>query len=317
MLDINGNPVYIPTSSTTPTLQVHRSGFYRAAYVQDTWQPSKRFTLNYGLRADWYKQSQNLDQPTISTIVLSPRLNFSYSLDKQTALRWSYDRIFNTPPLAQGAVVGEPIQPETLDQYDVSVERQLAPGQTVKLAYYIKNIHNQVDVGLLVPGSQIGLYSGVTFQYGGVHGIEFSYDITPTKSYGWDAYLNYSYSIARPNGVDNTGAPVPDFNDHDQRNTVGLGVAYTWKSAASAALTLNYGSGLASSMVTLDGKRTPRTQIDLRLTTGPRVFKGSGGVGLDIENLLDDHTVINFQSGFSGTRFQSGRRVLLSVFGNF
>jgi outer membrane receptor protein involved in Fe transport len=317
VLDINGNPVYRATSNNPATLKVHRSGFYRAAYLQDTWQMSKRFNVNYGVRADWYKQTQNLGQPTISTFHLCPRLNFTYSADRLTTLRWSYNRLFNTPPLAQGAVVGQPIEPELLDQYDVSVERQIARGQTMKIAYYVKQIHNQVDTGLLIPGSQIGLYSAVNLQYGGIHGIEFSYELTPVKEYGWDAYVNYTYSIARPNGVDNTGAPVPDFNDHDQRNTLGIGVAYNWKSGASAAVTINHGSGLASSPTGTDGRRIPRTQVDLRLSTGPKPFHGRGGVGLDITNIFDDRTVINFQSAFSGTRFQQGRRILASAFVRF
>jgi outer membrane receptor protein involved in Fe transport len=313
--DVNGNPVFMPTSGTTPNLQVHRSGFYRAGYIQDTWRSSRKFVVNYGLRGDWYKQGQNLGQPVVSVKTISPRLNFSYAPDPKTALRWSYNKLFNTPPLAQGAVVGQPIEPEILDQYDLSVERRIGPGQSLHLAYYIKDIRNQVDTGLLIPGSQIGIYSAVNFAVGGVHGVEFSYDIVPARgrNYGFDAAFNYSYSIARPNGKDNTGTNVPDFNDHDQRNTLSLDVGYTWKSGALASFSINHGSGLASSPIPPSNNRVPRTQIDLRFGTGPRLFRGRGGIGLSVENLLDDHTVINFQSAFSGTRFQQARRILLNA----
>ncbi len=313
--DVNGNSVYVPGSGTTPTLQVHRSGFYRAAYLQDTWRASRKFVVNYGLRGDWYKQGQNLGQSVVSVIALSPRLNFSYAPDPKTAFRWSYNRLFNTPPLAQGAVVGQPIEPEILDQYDLSAERRIGQGQSLHLAYYIKQIRNQVDTGLLIPGSQIGIYSAINFQYGGVHGVEFSYDIAPAhgRTYGLDASFSCSYSIARPNGKDNTGANVPDFNDHDQRNTLSLDMGYTWKSGAVASFSINHGSGLASSPIPPSVKRVPRTQIDLRLSTGPRLFHGRGGLGLSVENLLDDRTVINFQSAFSGTRFQQARRILLNA----
>ncbi len=174
-----------------------------------------------------------------------------------------------------------------------------------------------MDTGLLIPGSQIGIYSAVNFQYGGVHGVEFAYELTPPKGTGLDVSLNYTYSVARPNGVDNTGAPVPDFNDHDQRNTVGLDLGYTWKSGASVSMTINHGSGLASSPIPPSDKRIPRTRVDLHLTTGPRLLWGHGGLGLDVVNLFDDRTVINFQSAFSGTRFQQGRSILLSLFANF
>ena len=321
--DVNGNAVYAPTSGTSPTLNVHRAGWYRAAYAQDTWKTSRRFTINYGLRLDWYRQSQDLGQPVIDTLTLSPRLNFSYTLDGLTSLRLSYNRLFNTPPLAQGAVVGQPIEPETLDQYDISVQRQLATNQTLTLAYYIKDIRNQVDTGLLIPGSQIGLYSALNFQHGGVHGIEFSYDLVPglgkdrKPRSGIDLNLNYTYSIAAPSGVDNTGAPVPTYNDHDQRNTLGFGFGYHWRNGALMGLELQHGSGLASSIVPPSALRTPRTQVNLHAGFGPQALHNRGGLNLDVENLFDDRTVINFQSGFSGTRFQQGRRVLLSLSGSF
>lgn len=316
--DVNGNPVYVPTSSNVPNLHVHRAGFYRAAYIQDTWRVTRKLTMNYGLRADWYRQSQNLGQDTVDTLAISPRLNLSYTLDPQTAIRASYNRLFNTPPLAQGAVVGSAIQPEILDQYDLSIQRQLGPNQTLSLAYYMKDIRNQVDTGLLIPGSQIGLYSAVNFQVGGVHGLELAYDIAPKKGRsGIDAYINYTYSVARPAGLDNTGAPVPLFNDHDQRNTIGLGVAYDWASGAAVGIELQHGSGLASSPIPPSTKRTPRTQLNLHANLAPRALNNRGGVNLDIINLFDDRTVINYQSAFSGTRFQQGRRILFSVSGSF
>lgn len=316
--DVNGNPIYNATSGAVPNLNVHRSGFYRAAFAQDTWRVGKRLTANYGLRADWYKQSSGQAQSAVDTISLSPRVNLSYALDGLTSARASYNRLFNTPPLAQGAIIGAAIQPEILDQYDLSIQRQLSPTQTLSLAYYIKDIRNQVDTGLLIPGSQIGIYSAINFQFGGVHGIEFAYDAAPKKGRsGIDAYLNYTYSIAKPGGVDNTGAPVPQYNDHDQRNTVGAGFGYDWGSGANVGLTLEHGSGLASSPIPPSTLRTPRTQLNFHTNLAPRAFNGRGGLSLDIVNLLDDRTVINFESAFSGTRFQQGRRILLSLTGSF
>jgi outer membrane receptor protein involved in Fe transport len=314
-VDVNGYPIFTATGAS-PTLQVSRTGAYRAAYLQDTWKIGK-VTLNYGLRGDWFNQNQNLGQPDIHTFELSPRANFEYQISRNTDLRFAYNHLFNAPPLAQGAVVGQAIKPETLDQYDVAVSHKFSPTQNATLAYYYKDIRNQVDTGLLIPGSQIGLYSAVNFDRGAVHGIEFSYNITAKKAVGWDAYLNYSYSTAAPNGNDNTGTPAPDFNDHDQRQTVGAGLAYTWGSGASGALTLEHGSGLASSVVAPDTNRTPRTEVDAHLGTSPRFFGGLGSLAVDISNILDDRTVINFQSGFSGTRFQQGRKVTVSLSGKF
>ena len=316
-LDVNGNPVFIATSNVYPTLSVQRVGGYKTGYLQDTWQVSKRLTANYGVRLDSYNQNQDLGQGSVSAVEYSPRINFSYKASVHDDLRWSYDRLFNTPPLAQGAIVGQPIQPETLNQYDVSWEHRMGHGQSLSLGYYYKDIKNQVDVGLLIPGSEIGLYSGVNFQQGAVHGTEFSYNLAPASGAGWDAYLNASYSAAMPNGRDNTGALVPNYNDHDQRTSIGTGLAYAWKSGASAAATFDYGSGLASSVILPNPSRTSRTQTDLHLNTGDHLFGGKGGLGLDVTNLFDSRNVINFQSGFSGTRFQLGRTILVSAFCKF
>ncbi|MEI8281409.1 MAG: TonB-dependent receptor [Armatimonadota bacterium] len=314
-LDINGNPVFTATGAI-PTLNVHRTGSYKAAYIQDTYRAGK-FTANYGLRGDWYSQEQNLGQTNISTFELSPRVNLEYQSDSKTVFRAAYNHLFNSPPLAQGAVIGAAIQPETLNQYDFAVTKKLASNRSVTVAYYYKDITNQVDTGLLIPGSQIGLYSAVNLARGGVHGVEVSYDIGAPKGGGWDSYLHYSLSAAKPNGVDSTGADVPDFNDHDQRHTVGVGAAFTWKNGASFSATLDYGSGLASSPIAPSESRNPRSQVDLHYSTGEQLFKGKGGLNFDVSNLFDSRTVINFQSAFSGTRFMQGRRIGLSVFGRF
>ncbi len=316
VLDVYGNPVYRASSNVVPTVLVQRQGWYDAAYLQDTWKISKRLTANYGLRYDWYYMSESGQPSPVNKVLLSPRLNFSYDLSKKDTLRWSYNKLFNTPPLAQGALVGAPIVPETLDQYDVSIEHQLNPFQDLKLAYYAKQMRNQVDTGLLIPGSEIGLFSAVNFQYGGVHGVELTYDVFAPKGVGWDGYLNVSYSKAAPNGLDNTGAQAPMFNDHDQRETLGAGLAYTWKNQATAALVFSYGSGLASSIIR-NGERVSRSETNLKYTSSPFLFQHHGGFGIDVENLFDDRTVINFQSGFSGTRFMEGRRIMFSLFEHF
>ncbi|MCW3100569.1 MAG: hypothetical protein JWL77_6187 [Chthonomonadaceae bacterium] len=328
VMDVLGHQVYNinPNNPNAPIVNVHRTGFYRAAYLQDTWNANKRLTLNYGLRFDWYRQSQNLGANPVDQANLSPRVNLSYLVAKRTVGRISYNRLFIQPPLAQGAVLGASIVPETLSQYDASIERQVGPGQTFKIAYYVKDIRNQIDTGLLIPFTQIGVFSTLNFTDGNVHGLELSYDLTPRNNVGLSAYANYTNSLAKPNGVDNVGGDAPDYNDHDQLNTINVGAAYTWRSGASAGLNLYYGSGLASSsLVSLvssnavdNGSRQSTTQVNLSLSSGPRLFPGGhGGVTLTIANLFDDRSVLNFNSGFSGTRFVQGRTILFGINGKF
>jgi outer membrane receptor protein involved in Fe transport len=309
--DVNGNPVYIATGQS-PVLNVSKSAYYAAAYAQDTWKIG-HLEANYGFRYDAYHEHENISANDVNLQMLSPRVNLNYTLDKFDDLRAAYNRLFNTPPLSQGGIVGDPIVPETLSQYDLAMTRKVSKYQTATLAYYYKDIRDQVDVGLLVPGSEIGLYSAVNFQRGAVHGLEFSYDVNAPHGVGWDEYFNYTLSAAKPNGFDNTGEPAPFYNDHDQRNTIGLGIAYTWRSGLSIAGVYQDNSGLTSSVVPPSVDRTPRQQLDLHATTGEKIFKGRGGFEVDINNVFDSRQVINFQSGFSGTRFQEGRSITLGM----
>jgi hypothetical protein len=190
-------------------------------------------------------------------------------------------------------------------------------------------MRNQIDTGLLIPNTQIGVYSAVNFTDGAVHGVEFSWELTPKNNVGYGSYASYTNSLAKPNGlVDGIpGTVAPTYNDHDQLNTISLGESYTWKKGQNVALDFYYGSGLGSSgLAAINPNNTaPRStneHTNLIFSTGPGLFGGGakdgrGGVSLIIANIFNDTSIINFNSGFSGTRFDQGRSVMLNVFGRF
>ena len=329
VVDALGQQVYTANpGAVTPNVPVHRSGYYDAFYAQDTWRATSRFTVNYGLRYDLYKQEERIfdSTQTVKKNFLSPRLNASYALTPITVFRASYNKLFLQPPLAQGSVVGAPILPETYDDYNASIERQVARGQTVKLAYYYKNMRNQIDTNLLIPGTQIGVFTSVNFEKGSAHGTELSYALAPRGGVGLGAYLAYANSVDKPEGLQNTGAAVPPYNDHDTLNSLSVGFDYTLKGGAFGGLNVYHSSGTQSSIIgnyypltssaVLDGgHRQAHTEVNLRLG-GPRLA-GAGGLEIDVQNLFNSHSPFNFNSGFSGTRFEQGRRVLLTLTGGF
>src|SRR5258708_30784319 len=95
------------------------------------------------------------------------------------------------PPLSQGASLGLAIPPQTGDLYEGSIERQLTPNQTMKVAYYYKDWRDFADTGLLVPGTQLGVYTTFSHPHVNVKGFEFSYDLTPRGNVGWGGYVTY------------------------------------------------------------------------------------------------------------------------------
>ena len=141
--------------------------------------------------------------------------------------------------------------------------------------------------------------------------------------------MAYTYSVAKPGGLNEVGTPAPTINDHNQYDTLTTGVNYTWRSQAYVSTTLYFGSGEASSSLgpvgpigpdgapTLNnGATTPRTQVDLRLASSPKML-GIAGLQLDVINVFNSLAVDNFNSGFSGTRFQQARTFLLSMNAKF
>ena len=67
-----------------------------AIYVQDTWQPNNRLTLNLGVRADFVKRNDEIfDIVRQNSTAIGPRLGFSYLLtkDSRNVLRGSYVRV--------------------------------------------------------------------------------------------------------------------------------------------------------------------------------------------------------------------------------
>ncbi len=323
--DVYGDPVYLANAgATSPTEYVQKKGHYAAAYAQDTWKVTKKLTFNYGLRFDNYDQTQNSvvagvsGSQSVNKSFLSPRINGAYAFDSKTVFRADIDRLVTQPPLAEGALLGEQIQPETWTQIDAALERQVGPGQSVRVAAYDKFITNQIDTSLLVGQTLMGAYSSVNFQRGHTQGIEFTYNLAPQAIKGLAAYITYTNSLAKPSGnIDGVpGNPAPTYNDHDQLNTLSLGTNYKFaRSGTQLGGDFYFGSGVESSKLTGDLPRQSRYYLNLSLVQ-PHILPH---IDLEflVENVTNNLAVINFESGFSGTRFQQGRAFEVALKGTF
>jgi hypothetical protein len=315
----NGLQLLAPVGDTSSTVNVSRTGWYDAGYIQDTWRVDKRLTANYGFRLDEFSQDQTTSQNGGPGVIghsdlnlLEPRLNLAYSLPARAVLRASYNRLMIIPPSAQGAAPGAVVPPERIDQFETSLEKQTGPGESVKVRYYLKEITDQLDTGLLVPGTQIGAFVTDSIPKDYVRGFEVSYNLFPVRAYGLDGYISYANATAK------TEDDPDPYNDHDQLNTISAGTNYTFKHGEQIGLVDNYGSGVYSSVLslaangTLVGSRTPHNELNLRLATAPNFLAHGSSLVFEVQNLFDDRSLLNFNSGFSGTRFQIGRTILVS-----
>jgi hypothetical protein len=297
-------------TGTAKTVRVKRSGYYAAAYAQDTYKFSPKLTINYGLRFDAYKAEQDLGQPDVKQSDLSPRVNIAYTILPRTVARASYNRLFSQPPLAQGALIGNSAVPQKVTMIESSIERQFPNNQTVKIAGYKKWNSNQLDTAILIPGTQTSVFVTSNIGRSYTNGLEFTYDRAPKNNIGLGGYLTWANAI---NKIIGTEEP---YSDHDQLNTLTLGTSYTLPSGIGVSATGYYGSGAFSSAIR-DDKRNSRTEVNLKIASGPTLFKNGLSADFLIENLFDSRNVINFNSPFTGTRFQQGRRVMLSFTNKF
>ncbi|WP_395090477.1 TonB-dependent receptor domain-containing protein [Armatimonas sp.] len=319
-----GDDYIVGTATATPTLRVKRKGYYGAAYAQDTFKATEKLTVNYGLRLDTFNSQQTVDGTAGASLTatdLSPRVNLAYSVAPKTIVRASYNQLFSQPPLAQGGLIGEAVKPQRVKMIETSLERQLPQNQTIKLAAYRKWFHDQLDTAILIPGTQIGVFSTVNISTGSfANGLELSYDKTPKNGVGLGSFFTWANAINKlVNGEE-------AYSDHDQLNTLSGGLNYGLKNGSNVALSAYYGSGAFSSPIinpqdadaTVDGgKRQARAEFNFRYSTGSKLLPNGLQADLSVENLLDSRSVMNFNSPFTGTRFQQGRRVMLSLTSKF
>lgn len=317
VLDELGNFVYTATGSSIPTVRTDLTRQNRSFFLQDDWRPSSRFSMNFGARWDSYRGEQNRGMDDAEDDMVSPRVNLAYQYDHRTMLRLSYNRLFQAPPLVQGMVIGANPKVAVADQLDFSFERSLGPTSSMKLTGFHKDTDDQVYLRQLVEGLQDGPLAGVNLDNVKTKGIELSLQLTPVNGRGLSGFLNWTNSVSKPHGMASDGSPAPDFMPTDQRNTINAGMNYLWANGASWGFSWELGSGLPGSDLFGDDQRRGRSFANFRFQTAPNALGFFGGVTVDVQNVFDSRTVINFNSPVDGTRFSQGRRITISAFSQF
>jgi hypothetical protein len=356
--------VSVQPGDSTPFAGTDVSGYLLGVYAQDFFRLRNGLNVNFGFRLESYKQDittkyslngQEFGLTGVNTTEFLPRLNLSWLLPGQkikffkspTILRVSYNRMMATPAMGQGNFL--PFSPaddnvpagvrpafavdaQVVDQYDLSIERQLGRDKIIKLSLYSKDITKTLVTQQLIEGLQGGTTAVLNGGSGSVEGVELAFDWLAPRKDGKDlpgpyGYFVFASSTTGPRGQNqrnNFGQPFAQpFYDFDQESTLNLGVAYRFADKSHAGLSLYYGSGLFASASRLPGSPAPfqgresTTVVDAQYVTAPRFLNKRMSLSLEIENLFDSRSRLNYRNDIAGTRFQMGRRIILAATGKF
>lgn len=243
-----------------------------AAYVQNEWDISQNWTVNYGVRGDQYKAFGRTQSQ------LSPRLGVVWQATPDTAVHAGYARNF-TPPstslisdqdiaLFDGTTnavknYGDntPLAQRS-NYYDLGVSQNVGPHLTLGLDTYYREITDLQDDGQF--GAAL-IYSTFNYEFGRVRGAEFtaSYNNGPLS-----AYFNFAYSKAQGKRVVTSQynfdpqdlAYIYDnwiFLDHDQKLTSSGGLNYALTPATKVGMDYLFGSGLRRDGAVPNGATMP------------------------------------------------------------
>ncbi|GLQ86595.1 TonB-dependent receptor [Dyella flagellata] len=241
-----------------------------AFYLQDEWDISDSFTLNYGLRGDRYTAFREESQ-------LSPRVGLVWQATDSTTVHAGYSRYF-TPPQTE-LISNENINAfanttnavknygnntpltERSNYFDAGVQQNVGDW-TFGLDAYYRKVERLQDLGQF--GTAL-VYSTFNYKYGRVRGTEFtaSYNHGPLS-----AYFNAAYSRAMGKdvitgqynfGVDELAYISDNYIhlDHDQKLASSGGVSYAITDNTKVGADYLFGSGLRQAGLVPNGLSLP------------------------------------------------------------
>ena len=307
------------------------AGQYEAAYMygfylQDEWKITKQWTVNYGGRFDLYQNGQ------IHQNQISPRVNTTYELDKDTAFHAGYASYFtppsleNAPSAASTAFGGtsnaptpglpnDPTKAERDHYFDLGVVHHFTKEYQVGLDGYYKLAQNQIDDG------QFGaapILTEFNYRRAEIEGVELSQNYNRG---GFSAYANLAVEQARGTGVNSNQAllfSADDYAyiaqnkiylDHSQTFTGSAGVSYL-VNETRPYLDLVCGSGLRTDTDTPNGGSVPAYD-----TVNLGVEQSFGFWGMrnlkarfDVVNLFDQEYFLRGDGGVGVFNAEFGQR---------
>src|SRR5690606_29606510 len=134
------------------TLGAHERMFYGSAYLQDTYRPSPRWSVQAGLRASYFARGDYLR--------LEPRLSIEHQWRDAVRFQAGYGRYYQfltlvTSELFSGfdtwLTTGTRVPPSFGDQYVAGVKAHVGRGADVDAEAYFRTMHDLFEYDPFLP----------------------------------------------------------------------------------------------------------------------------------------------------------------------
>lgn len=269
---VPGNITTTQTSSYNPKTIQSRYAYEAAAYISDSWRPSDKLSIVYGLRANIFNlvgpgtfNTYNSDgvvtnvatysslQSVQTYFNLEPRLSASYTVNPQTSVKASYNRNSQNIHLLSNSTSSLPtdlyvlssnnIKPGIADQVSLGYYHNFKDDQfEFSTEVYYKWLKNEVDYrndADLVANETVE--SQLLYGVGRAYGIEFFLKKKYGRYNGWIGYT-LSRTERKIDGVNN-GSYFPA--RQDRTHDVSLVNIYKASSRWTLSAVFVYGTGNA------------------------------------------------------------------------
>lgn len=301
--------------SNAPLQQSLRpSGNLEAIYAQDTYRLSPWLTLSAGLRQTHFAGlvSENASDPRLGLTAKVPHLNW--------VLRGFWGKYYQAPPLEtiSGPLLAYaqsndlaylPLHGERDSEWQLGLTIPLN-GWTLDVAHSRTRAENFFDHN---PIGNSDVFLPITIS----GALITANEVTLTSPRRWGAQLHLAYSNQTADGLGTISGGLTDFEppagyyalDHDQRNTVNIGVDAQLPWQMRASMNLYCGSGFANGDAPPSHLSSNAT-LDLSLA---RTFSKSFSASVTVLNVTDRHLLIDNSLTFDGFHWNYPRQIFAEL----
>ena len=302
---------------------VAQHGHAYSAYAQDTWTPSRTFSLQAGLRYDYSNGFVQGNQ-------FQPRIGANVQLAPQTIFHAYYGRMYAAPSLEdtrRDAVIaggGSPadalpvydLKPQTESYYEAGIAHTFGAGVSGYVNVWQRNVWNVLDTTQIFPTPIFAVFNNAL---GLAHGFELrlqgrtatdSWYLSGTLSQSVAGGISGSTFLFQPADISDTSLQP---EDHDQ--ALSIKDAYTKHFGGNrrfyATLGSEYGTGYPVEFENGTGRLLPHLTFDASIgrTPAPHAL----GFRFSLLNLTGYQYLVKVNNGFNTTQWAPGLQGLFQI----